>query len=82
LSREFGEFELIQFTGLHDKNGKEIYESDIVDFEGDIYPISWYEDDARWWGINDLARTYILASGQISESAVIGNIYENPELLK
>ncbi len=70
---------LMQFTGLHDKNGKEIYEGDIVDFGNKIqYEVEWSPENAMFHlkGPNDI---YSLI---FNECEVIGNIYENPELIK
>lgn len=74
-------FEVMQYTGLKDKNGKEIYEGDIVKFENNyamkvVYDIEEFscfmvEDDER-----------ILFMNRNVSYEVIGNIYENPELLE
>lgn len=92
--------ESMQFTGLHDKNGKEIYEGDIVlshhnnesaeikfgvfnsrnDY-GDSYENGFYFCEQK--GKIDLGCALSLdINGSSEKIEVIGNIYENPELLK
>ena len=78
--------ELMQYTGLKDKNGKEIYEGDILRFqfsEWCISPVYWTKE--RGWTVhgNITAWEYSIGSDfSKSNLEVIGNIYENPELLK
>ena len=78
------EFNLMQFTGLLDKQGKEIYEGDIIEYDGGF-------DDAIAV-IDFLDGCFVICEkreGKVikllkddKEIEVIGNIYENPELLK
>lgn len=72
-------FTLMQYTGLKDKNGKEVYEGDFylhctTSKIGDIK----YGDGKFYCDTKDIRR-YDLPN--INNGRVIGNIYENPELL-
>jgi len=78
---------LMQFTGLHDKNGKEIYEGDILntwdeeDSDENEYKEIKFKDGQWWWG-NDGGNSCPLYDIDTTRFEVIGNIYENPELIK
>ena len=76
-----GEMKISQFTGLKDKNGKEIYEGDIIlkdsSFKGAIV---WEKINCRFKIKREKSYDFFLSEGTYCE--VIGNIYENPELLK
>ena len=67
-----------QFIGLHDKNGKEVYEGDIDEARGICV---WVEEACRWaWQDVETGDQYGLfgIGGKLN---IIGNIHENPELL-
>ena len=75
---------LMQYTGLEDKNGKKIYEGDILDFVH-VYgvrpaPIFW-RNGGFWVAVNDPGYEDRWIVPDPEECEVIGNIYENPELL-
>ena len=74
------EFELMQYTGLKDKNGKEIYEGDVIDGVEFVATNLFHNN----LGLVDipLKEQWIEISTDLERREVVGNIYENPELLK
>lgn len=78
---EDDEYTIMQCTGLKDKNGKLIYEGDIVkEFYTDFINFSGKGIIVVEW--DNLNASYNLENFQNCEREVIGNIYENPELLE
>lgn len=89
------EVELMQYTGLKDQHGKEIYEGDIVAFEdsdgGYEYPdvavntgIVEY-GELRFYFTNRIAvemDDFYIKDGRCDDIEVIGNVYENQELIQ
>jgi uncharacterized phage protein (TIGR01671 family) len=98
------ETEFMQYTGLKDKNGDEVYEGDIImaklQYQWSKTPIekqmrrklivSYQPSRAQWqlWLLNDykyFIRSHkgaISSLDEVDNIEVIGNIYENPELIK
>lgn len=73
-----------QYTGLPDRYGKEIYKGDICrDSLGWVFVVEWDNDGSRFIGRHSQPRgdTYICYVGREPAVEVIGNIYDNPELL-
>lgn len=87
----YDEFELMQSTCLFDKNGNEIFEGDIVKFsdcDDDVYvtPVVWDKNYAcfgvSFSGKYPMSFDYLEEFyTELKDIEVVGNIYENPELL-
>lgn len=81
---EWRELPIMQFTGLRDKNDKEIYEGDIVKFLYNSTPQTEYKGTVKWdndglsWSFSGL----LIEPTPRKTMEIIGNIYENPELLE
>lgn len=80
---------LMQFTSLTDKNGKEIYEGDILKVQ-DPYNENWSTNGAEvifsnayvgGWVISDSSGRNLNLGSRQSRLQIIGNVHENPELL-
>lgn len=83
--RDFRDIKLMQSTGLVDKNGKEIFDGDVVKMAKDVYSEPTYYEVVRHRG-----GAYRLESKKHgcelwlrhADCEVVGNVYENPELLE
>ncbi|MBQ8662491.1 MAG: hypothetical protein IJ471_01400 [Eubacterium sp.] len=88
ISNEFGLYEvapytICQYTGLTDKNGKKIWENDILSCGGNLV-VTWKENLASFclskkgW----LYQHFFGEAVETNDVVVIGNIFDNPELLE
>lgn len=89
-------YDLMQYTGLHDKNGREVYEGDILkvtseDGESYVATVKWFGDEGypafdlagipAAWCYESNALATIFESG-VETCEVIGNIFEDKQLLE
>lgn len=76
--------DLMQYTGLKDKNSKEIYEGDILEFSGNVVAlgiVKYNENFATFQACNGNSG-WLFGNESGTNIEILGNIYENPELVK
>lgn len=86
-SQSFDNVELMQYTGLKDKNNNEIYEGYIIDYEVSRTEhtncvVKWVDKYSCFIALDNLGVEYFIQEIDKRRMKVIGNIYENPELFK
>jgi len=87
VARDYERFEVTQYTGLKDRTGTEIYEGDILEIydrtgEKPISKAEVYWNDGYWDAKALKDNNFWSCYSAFAKNKVIGNIYENPELLE
>ena len=71
-------YTLLQFTGLQDNNGQDIYEGDVIEDDEHYYGAVYWCNDSSMWCVTDVGGLCDFSL----DKKIIGNIYENPEFLR
>ena len=93
-SQVFEKYTFMQCTGLKDKNGKLIFEGDIIEHRYKFFEtqpeivsrleVLWEDEYSAFSGFNNNKIRFSIGPGMrfLRDFEIIGNIYENPELLE
>ena len=76
------EIELMQSTGLCDKEGTEVFEGDIVSIDTDEFDLLFVKYESGIYWLMDDEECVEHLSDYYKYVSIVGNIYENPELLE
>jgi uncharacterized phage protein (TIGR01671 family) len=83
-NRAYKDYPIMQSTGLKDKNGKDVYEGDIISskqWNPREYKVIFEDGEFCFVSIKGVEKPYTNPIHYVENFSVIGNIYENPELL-
>lgn len=91
FGKVLSDWDVMQFTGLKDKNGKEIYEGDILGYWAKaVWGVGWDSDSSKFNFLYPKSthpihrfprKAFNFSQSSIKGKEIIGNIYESPELL-
>ena len=70
-----------QYTGLKDKNGKRIFEGDILCFDKTVFVCYWDGGNIEF-GLRNNEESIGMAYMAVYDAEIIGNVHDNPELLE
>jgi len=73
---------IMQFTGLKDKNGNDIYEGDILGIDNEVIaPVTFEDGSYQIISLREQGRSPLIQD-RSKRLSIIGNIHQNPELLE